>query len=56
MRLMRAFRTSVSSISSNVGDGAVRRRNYSALIGRIGAVWIAKKSEGVKNQRDKNKR
>ena len=40
----------------NIGDGAVRRRNHSALIGGIWPVWIAKKSDGVKNQRDKQKR
>ena len=34
----------------------VRRRNDGALIGGIWPVWIAKKSDGVKNQRDKQKR
>ena len=54
-RLVRAFRNSVSSISLNIGNGAVRRGHHRALIGRIGAVRITKKSEGVENQRDENK-
>ena len=40
----------------NIGDCAVCRRNHSALIGGIWPVWIAKKSDRVKNQRDKQKR
>jgi len=40
----------------NVGNGAICRCDDSALIGGIGAVWIAKKSDGVENQRDKKKR
>ena len=40
----------------NIGDGAIRRGNDSALIGGIWSIWIAKKSDRVKNQRDKQKR
>jgi len=40
----------------NIGDCAVCRRDHSALIAGIWPVWIAKKSDGVKNQRDKQKR
>jgi hypothetical protein len=34
---------------SNISNGPVRRCNYRALIGRIGAVWITKESDGIEN-------
>ena len=40
----------------NVGNGAICRCDDGAFISRVGAVWIAKKSDGVENQRHKKKR
>ena len=40
----------------NIGNGAICGRDDGKLISGIGAIWIAKKSDGVENQRDKKKR
>src|SRR4030095_13843709 len=40
----------------NVGNGSIGRCDDGKLISGVGAVWIAKKSDGVENQPDKKKR
>ena len=54
-RLVRAFRNSFSSISPISATVPSAAATCRALIGRIGAVWITKESEGIENKRDENK-